>query len=148
MKLVVSIAQNVTVYNRTIEEGRSAKFECDSSVTFPFYYYRYFAEYINPPIIVEHTNEEYPAAVYAINASNSLTNLRTIPKFITRSLRPLTINNLTIEFHNNIICCQGCSRQQNDLMVASLSKMICYHLDVQCKCILLASYIAFIYGLY
>ena len=122
------------MHNSTVQEGKSAKFECDSSATSPFYYYRYFAKNINPPINVVQTKEEYPWSVYAINASNSLTNLRTVPKFLARSVRPLTINNLTVEFHNNIICCQGMNgKKQNDYMIESLSKMMCYHVNVLCK---------------
>ena len=126
------------MHNSTVQEGKSAKFECDSSATSPFYYYRYFAKNINPPVNVAQTKEQYSWQVYAMNASNSLTNLRTIPKFLARSIRPLTINNFTIEFHNNIICCQGMNRgmnsnEQDDHMVESLSKMICYHVNVQCK---------------
>lgn len=122
------------MYNRTVNEGNSEKFECDPGAASPFYYYRYFSTNIHPRVVIGDTKEEYPWAVYTINACNSLTNLQTIPKFLATSEHPLTINNITTEHHNNIICCQGCSGKQNDSMVESLSKKICYHMNIQCKC--------------
>ena len=133
---LLTLAGSITLYNRTVEEGKSATFECDLNATSPFYYYRYFSKYIHPPVVVVDTKEEYPWAAYAINASNSLTNLQTIPKFVERSEDSLTISNFAVEFHNNLVCCQGYSasgRQHDQLMATSLSTMTCYHVNVQCK---------------
>ena len=120
----------MTLYELTIEEGISTQFQCDSNARPPFYYYRYLTKNINPRIVIKDTIEEWPWAVYSINASNSPANLRTIPIFLARSEQPLEIN-LTIEFYNNIICCQGYDGSQND--VTLLSSMICYRLNIQCK---------------
>lgn len=125
-------AENVTLYELTVEDGSFTQLQCDSSASPPFYYYRYFTKNINPLIIVADTQEERPWAVYAINASNSPANLRTIPIFLARSEQPLQIN-LTIEFYNNIVCCQGYNEKHNDHNVTLLSLLICYRVNVQCK---------------
>ena len=125
---------DLTEYNRTVEEGNSSTFKCDSNSTSPFYYYRYYAKSINlsaviADLITHDSNHIWPWAVYAVNISNS--NARIMPNFVARSEYALTIN-LTVEFHNNLICCQGSSWRQSDDMIASLSS-ICYHVNVQCK---------------
>ena len=132
---VVFKAENVLVRNCTVKEENSQKFECDSGSASPFYYYRYYSTNIHPRVSIGDTKNEYPWAVYTINSCNSLTNLQTIPEFLTTSRHSLTINNITTEYHNNIICCQGYNEKQNDCMVASLSKKTCYHVNVQCKCL-------------
>ena len=122
----------MTLYEVTVEEGVSTQFECNSNATPPFYYYRYSAKNINPRIVVADTLEEHPWAVYAINASNTPANLRTIPIFVARSEYPLEIN-ITMDIYNDIVCCQGYGRRQNDQNITLLSPMICYRVNVQCK---------------
>ena len=128
------------VHNRTVEKGKSMRFECDYNATPPFYYYRFYSQYIKLPTAVEDSQSEYPWSVYAINASqNSLANVRIMPNILGKREQSLKINNFTVEFDNNIICCQGhddqdiTSRDDGNITVLSLSMMICYHLNVQCK---------------
>ena len=127
------------VYNRTVEEGKSTQLECDSSATPPFYYYKYIPKNINPRIIVAETRKEWPWAVYAVNASNSPANLRVIPSFLALREHPLNITNITVEFNNVLVCCQGyesgkrLGNDQNATSLSMLSIMTCYRLDVQCK---------------
>ena len=128
------------VYNRTVEEGKSTQLECDSSATPPFYYYKYIPKNISPRIIVGETRgNELPWAVYAVNASNSPANLRVIPSFLAIREHPLNITNITVEFNNVLVCCQGyesgkrLGNDQNATSLSMLSIMTCYRLDVQCK---------------
>ena len=121
--------------NRTVEEGRSMQFECDSTATSPFYYYKYIPNNIKPIVIAE--REEWPWAVYAINASSSPDNLRVLPSFLTKSEHPLNITNISVDFNNVLICCQGYQSgkwlKNSDQNVTSLSVMTCYRVNVQCK---------------
>ena len=118
------------MYDRTVEKGKSTRFECHDNATPPFYYYRFYSQYIKLPTNVVDSQSEYPWSVYAINASqNSPANVRIIPNILGKREQPLKINNVTVDYHNNIICCQG----HDDVTVSSLSMMICYHLNVQCN---------------
>ena len=125
------------VYNHTVKEGNSTQFKCDSNATFPFYYYKYIPENINPQIVIADTLEEWPWAVYAINASSSPANLRVIPSSLAKSEHPLNITNITVDFNNVLVCCQGSDQSgkwlKNDQNVTSLSVMTCYRVNVQCK---------------
>ena len=122
----------MTLQELNVEEGSSTPFKCNSNAIPPFYYYRYLSKNINPRIVVADTLEERPWAVYAINASNTAANLRTIPIFLARSENPLEIN-ITIDIYNNIVCCQGYGGRQNDQNTTLLSSMICYRVNVLCK---------------
>ena len=128
-----SPAEYVAVYDRTVEEGKSMQFACDRNAVSPFYYYRYHSKNMNPPIIIAETQEEWPWQVYAINMSNSPSNLRIFPSFLARSDQPWQINNFTVEFNNNIICCQGYTGLWNNQNISLPSVMICYSVNVQCK---------------
>ena len=125
--------------NRTVEKGRSTQFECDSTATPPFYYYKYIPNNINPPIVIADTLEEWPWAVYAINASSYPANLRVIviPSFLAKSEQPLNITNISVDFNNVLVCCQGYQSgkwlKNADQNVTSLSVMTCYRVNVQCK---------------
>ena len=111
------------------------QFECAPNAISPFYYYKFYIKNINPPIDIADTQEEWPWAAYAINTS-SPANLWTIPNHLGSGEQPWKISNFTVEFNNNIICCQGYSGMQNVHNVSLLSAMtmICYRLNVQCKC--------------
>ena len=121
------------------------RFECDYNATPPFYYYRFYSQYIKLPTAVEDSQSEYPWSVYAINASqNSPANVRVMPNILGKREQPLKINNFTVEFNNNIVCCQGrhddqdiTSRDDENVTMLSLSVMICYHLNVQCMIIII-----------
>ena len=127
----------MAVYNHTVEEGKSTQFECDSNAISPFYYYKYIPENINPQIVIADTLEDLPWAVYAINASSSPANLRVIPSSLAKSEHPLNITNITVDFNNVLVCCQGYQSRgkwlKNDQNVTSLSVMTCYRVNVQCK---------------
>ena len=107
-------------------------FECDANASPPFYYYRYAARNINPPTDIAKRRNDLPWAVYAINQTNSPANLRSIPSFLTTSEQPWTIDNFTVEFDNNLICCQGCGTR-NHQNVSALLSTTCYQMNVQCK---------------
>ena len=126
----------MTIYNHTVKEGKSTQFECDSNATFPFYYYKFIPKNINPQIYLADTSEEWPWAVYAIYVSNSPANLRVIPSFLGRHEQPLNIPNISVDFNNILVCCQGYQNGKwfaNDQNITSLSVMICYHVNVLCK---------------
>ena len=124
----------MTVYNHTVEEGKSMQLECDSNTTSPFYYYKFIPKNINPQIDLAKTLDQWPWAVYTINVSNSAANLRVIPSFLGKSEQPLNIPNISVNFNNVLVCCQGSGKcYANDQNITSLSVMTCYHVDVQCK---------------
>ena len=77
--LFIAEKNDVTLYNHTVQEGKSTKFDCDSAATPPFYYYKYATKKANPINIAE-TKDEFPWPVYAINASDSSTYPEIIPK--------------------------------------------------------------------
>ena len=129
----IYIAEDVTIYKRTVEEGKSMQFECDSNTTSPFCYYKFIPKNINPQIYLADTLDQWPWAVYAINVSNSPANLRVIPSFLAKSEQPLNITNISVDFNNILVCCQ---RYQSGKWLASDQNILtCYHVDVQCKCI-------------
>ena len=124
------------VYDHIVEEGKSTQFECDSTATSPFYYYKYIAVKNITPII---SQGNWPWAVYAINSSQSSVTVR--PSFLARSEHPLKITNVTVEFNNVLVCCQGdqiggSTWVENDQNVTSPSVMICYRVNVLCKMII------------
>ena len=127
----------MSVYDHTVEEGQSTQFKCDSNATSPFYYYKYVVKDMSPLIMAAATQGELPWAVYAINASTSSVNIQ--PSFLTRSDHPFYVTNITItEFNNALVCCQGYQNAsrgwlKNDQSVTSLSVMICYRVNIQCK---------------
>ena len=130
------IAEDVTVYNHTVEEGKSMQFECDLNTTSPFYYHKFIPKNINPQIYLADTSDQWPWAVYAINVSNSPANLRVIPSFLAKSEQPLNIPNISVDFNNALVCCQGYQSGKwlaNDQNITSLSVMTCYRVDVHCK---------------
>ena len=128
------IAEDVTIYNHTVEEGRSTQFECNSNTTSPFYYYKFIPKNINLQIYLGNTSDQFPWAVYAINVSNSPANLRVIPSFLAQSEQPLSIPNISVDFNNVLVCCQGyqsgkwLANYQNATLV-----MTCHYVEVQCK---------------
>ena len=129
-------AEDVTMYNRTVEEGKSMQFECDSNTTSLFYYYKFIPQNINPQIDLPKTLDQWPSAVYATNVSNSPPNLRVIPSFLAKGEHPLNITNISVDFNNVLVCCLGYQSGKwltNDQNITSLSVMTCYHVDVQCK---------------
>ena len=132
------IANSVTVYDRTVEEGKSTTIDCGSSVAPPFQYYRYFVKHT----ITQLFKPVYPAgawqwnmepicSVYISSYLKAYSSLQVIPNVVT-SEHPLMIN-ITKEYQGNMICCQGYSREQNNQIVSSLSTMICYRVNVQCN---------------
>ena len=128
-------SENMIVSSRIVEEGESLQFECDSRAAAPFYYYRFYSQYINS---VDCTNplSDLPWAITAINTSiNSPVNRLITPNFLNKTEQPLKISNFTVEFHNNIICCQGQDQLQDTPTqnVLSPSMMICYKISVRCK---------------
>ena len=128
-------SENVIVSSRTVEEGKSMQFECDSRAAAPFYYYRFYSQYINPQNCTDHLSD-FPWAVTAINTSiNSPVNRLITPNFLNKTEQPLKISNFTVEFHNNIICCQGQDQLQDTPAqnASSPSMMICYKISVCCK---------------
>ena len=116
-----------------VEEGRSAKFECDSVAKPPFYYYMYNAKNIHPPKNLIKEREQWPWSVYAINASSSPSNLWVIPTSLAKSDQPLKIPNITVDFHNALICCQGFQSGKWLGNTTVLSVIRCYRVNVQCK---------------
>ena len=141
-----SLAEHVTVYSHTVEEGKSTKFECNSLAKAPFYYYKYTMENINPIPDISKTLDEYPLLVYAINSSSydCISNLRTIPGFLERAQHSLNVSNITVEFNNVLICCQGYQSEKcgdkwhgncNNQNVSELSVMSCHRVNVLCKAI-------------
>ena len=85
----ICIEENVTLYELKVEDGISTQLECDPSALPPFYHYIDFAKNIKSWIVIADTTEDYPWAVYALSASNSPANLRTIPIFLARSATTL-----------------------------------------------------------
>ena len=123
-------AEYVAVQYLVVEEGKSIQIECDSNVEPPFYYYRFYSQIIHPPV----ANDNHPWWVSVVDIFNSPTNLQTNTVLFGRSEQPLKIGNFTVEFDNNMICCDGTdTRQISDENTSTLSVMICYHIDVQCK---------------
>ena len=135
--IFIYIAEDVTIYEHTVEEGKSTQFQCDSNTTSPFYYYyKFIPKNINPQINLADTLDQWPWAVYSINVSNSPANLRVMPSFLARSEQPLNIPNISVDFNNVLVCCQGFQNEKwltNDQNITSLSAMTCYHVDVHCK---------------
>ena len=126
------------VYNHTVQEGKSTKFECDSAAIPPFYYYKYATKKANAIINIADTKDELPWPVYAINATGSSAYLQIIPNFLASGRNEsLNVSNITREeFNNVLVCCQGYQSGKwlgNDRNVTSLSVMKCYHVNVQCK---------------
>ena len=137
-------SENVIVNSRTVEEGKSVQFECDSSATAPFYYYRFYTECIKPPNCLDSLSD-YPWAVTAMNTSiDSPINRLITPNFLNRSKEPLEISNVTVEFHNNIICCQGHDQMQDTTAQneSSASMMMCYKINVRCKLNMIRNYLS------
>ena len=136
LHFLIAMAENkaenydVIVQNYTVEEGKSAVFTCDSASSPPFYYYKYMAKNIYPPIDIKKLQMERPWPVYAIYLSNSPTNLWTIPTSLGRSDYPLNISNITVEFHNVLICCQPGYLSGTELASSAMS---CYRVNVQCN---------------
>ena len=127
-------AEDVTMYNHAVEEGKSTQFECDSNTTSPFYYYKFIPQNINQQIYL--VSDQWPWAMYAMTVSNSPPNLRVIPSFLAKSEQPLNITNISMDFSNVLVCCQGYQSGKwlaNDQNITSLSVITCYHVDVQCK---------------
>ena len=139
MVYIFSIAEHVVIFNYTVEEGKSIQFKCDSQAKAPFYYYKFIMENINPPIRISDTRDEFPWSVYDINSSDCSSNLRNTPSFLAISEHPLNVSDITMEFNNVLVCCQGYQTnqsenwQENDQNIMVLSVMRCYRINVQCK---------------
>ena len=122
----------MTVRDLVVKEGKSMQIECDSNIEPPFYYYRFHSQTIHLPVV----SSMYPWWVSAVDIFNTPTNLQTNPILLGRNEQPLKIRNVTVEFDNNMICCNGVNtvtRQSSDQNTSLLSTMICHHIHVQCK---------------
>lgn len=66
------------------------------------------------------------------------------PNFLNRNKGPLEISNVTVEFHNNIVCCQGHDQMQDTPApnASSASMMMCYKINVRCKLNMIWNYLA------
>ena len=121
-------ADNVTVFNHTVEMGKAVELKCDAKAAPPFYYYRLYSQSVHQAPV---TRNLYWSEYSIYYMSNSPANLQTIASLLAISEHPLEITNFTLEFHNNIFCCQAGQSLRNQN--ASSPSMICYLINVQCK---------------